>query len=80
MLCAMIYRMYSDDFELSEKTCGFADFDDVSAYAKDAVAALAASGVINGMGDNRFQPKTSRNPRNACANYITVNFKGQNLI
>ena len=24
-----------------------------------AVAALAASGVINGMGDNRFQPKTA---------------------
>ena len=59
MLCAMIYRMYSDEYELSKEDCGFADFDEVSAYARDAVAALAAAGVINGMGSNEFQPKTA---------------------
>ncbi len=35
----------------------FADDENVSDYAKTAVRALAASGVINGKGDNIFAPK-----------------------
>lgn len=37
----------------------FADKDEISAWAKDAVASMAHEGIINGMGDNMFAPKNS---------------------
>lgn len=37
----------------------FADSEDISDYARESVTALAASGVVNGTGDNRFAPKAS---------------------
>lgn len=37
----------------------FTDNSSISDYAKEAVAALANSGIINGMGDNTFAPKNS---------------------
>lgn len=35
----------------------FEDENDIAEYAKDAVAALNAEGVLNGKGDNKFCPK-----------------------
>ncbi|MNU01011.1 hypothetical protein D3C72_2442800 [compost metagenome] len=36
---------------------GFADAASISAYAKDAVDAMQANGIIQGMGDNTFNPQ-----------------------
>lgn len=57
-LCTMIYRMYKDEIAPAEG-CGFDDFDSVSEYAREAVSALAGAGIINGMGDNKFEPRTT---------------------
>ena len=35
----------------------FADDGDISAWARDSVYFMAANGVLNGVGDNRFAPK-----------------------
>ena len=37
----------------------FSDNGDISEYAKEAVKVLSASGIINGMGDGTFSPKTT---------------------
>lgn len=37
----------------------FADAQDISDYAKEAVASLAANGIINGIDGNRFAPKAT---------------------
>lgn len=34
----------------------FADSDIIAAYAKDAVFELYKAGVVNGIGDNKFDP------------------------
>ncbi len=39
----------------------FADDSDISEYAKDAVAELYKGGVINGVGERRFDPKSTAN-------------------
>lgn len=39
--------------------CTFDDFDEISEYAKPAVSYLAGAGIINGMGNNKFEPKTA---------------------
>ena len=63
-MCTMIYR--------GAVTCGikldtirdsviFADSENISDYASDAVTALYRSGIISGMGNNRFEPKADAN-------------------
>ena len=42
--------------ELNGGALSFADASSVSDYAKDAVASLSASGIINGKGNNCFEP------------------------
>ena len=37
----------------------FADYDNISDYAKEAVGALAAKGIINGVSDTMFAPKAT---------------------
>ena len=36
----------------------FNDSENISDYAKEAVAELSALGIINGVGDGMFQPKS----------------------
>ena len=36
---------------------GFADYSQISDYAKDAVAAMKEHGIITGRGNNEFAPK-----------------------
>lgn len=57
-LTAMLYRLYGDKLT-SAAEAPFADFDTVSEYAKEAVAAMYEAGIINGMGDNTFAPKAA---------------------
>ncbi len=40
-----------------EKPAAFADDADISDWAKDSVYFMAANGIINGVGDNKFAPK-----------------------
>ena len=54
----IIYRIL--DFR-GEKPLGhkpFADRNNISDYAKDAVYALGGAGIIQGSGDNMFMPKS----------------------
>jgi len=41
----------------NEVKTDFADYKQISDYAKEAVGALTAKGIINGVGDNKFAPK-----------------------
>ncbi len=55
-MAVMLYRSYFDDSE-EVKPAEFADFDKVDDYAKAAVSMLSSKGIINGKGDNCFDPK-----------------------
>jgi S-layer homology domain. len=52
------------------KPAAFADDADISAWAKDSVYFMAANGIINGVGSNKFAPKnvTSADEANGYAN------------
>lgn len=58
-MAVMIFRAAQYlGYELSDDDgADFADITDVSDYAKEAVKALCAAGVINGTGNNMFSPK-----------------------
>ena len=57
-MAVVIYRTAQKlGLALSGEAEEFADSDAVSDYAKDAVAALTAAGIINGMGDGTFAPE-----------------------
>ena len=57
-MAVMIYNvMKSMGVDFSEVKDSFADYDQISDYAKEAVGALTAKGIINGVGDNMFAPK-----------------------
>ncbi len=53
-----------------EKPALFADDNDISDWAKDSVYFMAANGIINGVGNNKFAPKnvTSADEANGYAN------------
>ena len=53
-----------------EKPAAFADDNDISDWAKDSVYFMAANGIINGVGNNKFAPKnvTSADEANGYAN------------
>ena len=52
----MIYRIIAAEQKDAES---FADDSAISSYAKDAVYALYANGVVSGMGDGTFAPKAN---------------------
>ena len=59
-MAVMIYNvMKSMGADFSDVNNGFADYDQISDYAKEAVGALTAKGIINGVGDNMFAPKAT---------------------
>ncbi len=59
-MAVMIYNvMKSMGVNFSEVNKDFADYDQISDYAKEAVGALTAKGIINGVGDNMFAPKAT---------------------
>ena len=47
------------------KPAAFADDKDISAYAKDSVYFMAANGIINGVGGNKFAPKNTTTAQQA---------------
>lgn len=55
--CTLVYNMYPEQFTNTEKY-PFADYNDISDFAKPAVNALANAGTVSGVGDGMFAPKT----------------------
>ena len=55
--CVMIYRIIADKAQYSSSQ--YADRAAVAEYAVEAVDALSAMQVINGMGNNRFEPMST---------------------
>lgn len=47
-----------NDAEYTKSDLTFADSDEIAEYAIEAVAAMSKLGVINGKGDNKFDPKS----------------------
>jgi hypothetical protein len=55
---AMITRLANAlDQPLGSHTATFTDFDNVADYARDAVGQMQLSGIMTGVGDNRFNPR-----------------------
>ena len=52
-MCVMLYRAIGAKDAIKPE---FADEETIAEYAKDAVGYLAQSGLVNGMGENRFAP------------------------
>lgn len=76
-MAVMAYRGIKDSDKVSEGL--FADDGDISEYARDAVYALAGSGVIKGMGDNQFAPKATatRAQASVIIYNLMMNLKGE---
>ena len=59
-MCAIIYRamkLMDISIDDNENEMSFSDNGEISEYAYSAVEALYRGGVINGVGDNRFDPR-----------------------
>lgn len=56
-MATIIYRAYSLYGDEKTSAVAFDDDKDISQYAKEAVGVLAAKGIINGTGNNKFSPK-----------------------
>lgn len=54
----------------------FEDKDDIAEYANEAVGALASTGIINGIGGNRFAPKSSLTRASAVKLLYEISMKG----
>ena len=61
----MIYRTLNTDIA-DNKICNFTDNDEISGYAKEAVGALYNKGIINGMGNGMFEPKSNSTRAQIC--------------
>ncbi len=58
-ICVAIYRACKmAGYEFSSEKTDFTDYGEVSDYAKEAVAKMAGSGILSGIGDGRFAPKS----------------------
>lgn len=55
-ICAVIYRCIKNTVSENKADTVFADDSTIPNYAREGVYALAGSGIVNGMGDNKFAP------------------------
>ena len=56
-MCVMIYNaIKANGDSLASGEIGFSDVADIADYASEAVGALANAGIVNGVGDNLFDP------------------------
>ncbi len=56
-ICTVVYRCVKDNLKPRADTSVFTDADDIASYANEAVHALNANGIVNGMGNGAFNPK-----------------------
>ena len=64
--CVIVYRYLSNLGKLSDDSKAFSDEQVFSDYSKEAIKILAGNGIVNGVGDNLFSPKSNIN-RASCA-------------
>lgn len=59
-MCVLVCRakQYSDNIEIPSGNPDFADSNLISTYAVSAVAYLKEQGIVNGVGENMFMPKS----------------------
>lgn len=58
-MAVMVLRLMKlFDIDTTGTAADFSDYNEISDYAKDAVLQLSGAGIINGMGDGTFSPKT----------------------
>lgn len=59
-MCVLVCRakQYLQNIDISSANLGFADNDAISDYAVSAVAYLQEKGIVNGVGENMFMPKS----------------------
>lgn len=56
-MAVMIFRaLKAAGIDMQQASPSFTDGDQIAAYARDSIGALAALGVFSGMGDGSFQP------------------------
>ena len=60
----------------SGSSAAFADDSSISSWAKDAVYACKELGIISGMGDNTFAPKSNSQRSHACVIVLNAYNKG----
>ncbi|MBE6020978.1 MAG: S-layer homology domain-containing protein [Clostridiales bacterium] len=60
------------DIELENGTLAFADNGKISSWAKDSVARISASGIMNGVGNNTFDPLSSYTREQAILTIIRL--------
>lgn len=59
-MCTMAARaLYAAGYKVKADTLAFADSNEISEYARDAVSFLAKEGIIKGMADGSFAPKAN---------------------
>ena len=56
-MAVIIYRAAKNKLSGKEMAAVFSDSDKISDYAKEAVSSLCVDGIMNGMGNNTFNPK-----------------------
>lgn len=55
---SMLYRLCEAlGYQFPKERVTFADDDAIASWAKDAVGAVAAAGIMSGVGDNKFDPQ-----------------------
>lgn len=65
-MAVILYRVMEDKLESENNGKEFADMDSVKEYAKDAVNAMSASGIISGYDDNSFRGENAVTRREAA--------------
>ena len=58
--------------EISADKIDCADVNDINSWAIDAVSKAYTAGIINGKGDNRFEPKTNTTRAEAATVIIRI--------
>lgn len=59
-LCVTVYRAaLKKGMVFASRKTDFTDYDEISDYAKDAVAYLSGKGIVNGTGNGAFEPAAS---------------------
>lgn len=59
--CVIVYRYLSGLGILKDTRASFVDEAEFASYATEAISSLASNGIVNGVGNNRFDPKASIN-------------------
>lgn len=55
-IATMVYRACREYAEQTDAETNFKDFDEVSQWAKEAISAISAAGIVNGYTDGTFRP------------------------